>query len=252
MDQESGNILIVIDTPYIKNEGEKLKYQTFPLGIIIGLNIIITVSLKNNIVIEAFSKNNVKTFSTHHKSRFVLQILYRNSTIYLQYLKQIDKKSDIMENKLHKSVKNKELLELMELEKSLVYFSTSLRSNQIVLEKLLRYDFIQKYPEDTELLEDTIVENKQAIEMARIYSDILSGTMDAFASIVSNNLNIVMKYLAAVTIIMAIPTMVYSFLGMNVKFPFDPNNPLIFYYVTIGSFILCIIAVIIMKKKNML
>ena len=126
------------------------------------------------------------------------------------------KKSEVIENKLHQSQKNEELIELLELQKSLVYFTTSLRSNEVVLEKLLRIDKIKKYPEDTDLLEDVIVENKQAMEMTSIYNGILSGTMDTFASVISNNLNIVMKFLATVTIVLSIPTMVASFYGMNV------------------------------------
>ncbi len=122
-----------------------------------------------------------------------------------------------MEAQLHKSTQNRELIELLKLEKSLVYFTTALRSNEAVLEKLLRTELIKKYPEDSELLEDVIVENKQAIEMANIYSGILSGMMDAFASVISNNLNIVMKVLAIITIVMAIPTMIFSAYGMNVN-----------------------------------
>ncbi|KAF5035436.1 Cobalt/magnesium transport protein CorA [anaerobic digester metagenome] len=137
--------------------------------------------------------------------------------MYLQYLRNVDKKSEEVEAKLHKSTQNRELIELLKLEKSLVYFTTALRSNEAVLEKLLRTELVKKYPEDSELLEDVIVENKQAIEMANIYSGILSGMMDAFASVISNNLNIVMKVLAIITIVMAIPTMIFSAYGMNVN-----------------------------------
>ena len=147
-------------------------------------------------------------------------------------------------------MKNKELIQLLTLEKSLVYFSTSLKSNELVMEKLLRYDFIKKYDDDKELLEDTIIENKQAIEMSKIYSDILAGTMDAFASIISNNLNIVMKVLTSITIIMAIPTIISSFFGMNVPVPFS-DNPIAFLWIIIGSIGICILVAKIMSKKNM-
>lgn len=136
--------------------------------------------------------------------------------MYLRYLRIIDKKSEQVEEKLHLSTRNEELIELLELQKSLTYFITSLRSNEVVLEKLLKIDSIKKYPEDTDLLEDVITENKQAIEMANVYSGILNGTMDAFASIISNNMNIVMKVLAIITIVMSIPTIVFSAYGMNV------------------------------------
>ena len=164
---------------------------------------------------KAFVNRRVREFYTFKKTRFVFQILYRNAASYLRYLRIIDRKSDQIEEKLHISQKNSELIELLELEKSLVYFTTSLRSNEVVLEKLLRTERVKKYPEDEDLLEDVIIENKQAIEMANIYSGILSGMMDAFASVISNNLNIVMKFLATVTIVLSIPTMIASFFGMN-------------------------------------
>ena len=122
----------------------------------------------------------------------------------------MDKNSTRVENELHISMKNKELIQMLGLEKSLVYVSTALKSNEIVREKMLRRDFVRDYPEDTELLEDVIIENKQAIEMSNIYRDILSGTMDAFASVISNNLNIVMKLLAAVTIVLTSPSSIFG------------------------------------------
>ena len=158
-----------------------------------------------------------------------------------------------MEKKLHGSTKNRELIELLELEKSLVYFTTSLRSNEVVLEKLLKTESIKHYPEDTELLEDVIIENKQAIEMANIYSGILSGTMDAFASVISNNLNIVMKFLATVTIVMSIPTMIFSAYGMNVSsagMPFA-GSPWGFLIVILFSVVLSLLVALIFSKKNL-
>ena len=164
-----------------------------------------------------------------------------------------NKKSGVIEEKLHKSTKNRELIELLELEKSLVYFTTSLRSNEVVLEKLMRNEKIKKYPEDTDLLEDVIIENKQAIEMANIYSGILSGTMDAFASVISNNLNIVMKFLATITIVMSIPTMVASFYGMNVNssgMPFA-DSPYGFLIVLGFTLVLTLIVAWIFSKKDL-
>ena len=187
------------------------------------------------------------------KTRFILQILYNNASMFLHYLRIIDKKSEEVEEKLHASTRNQELIELLELEKSLVYFITSLRSNEVVLEKLLKVDRIKKYPDDTDLLEDVIVENKQAIEMANIYSGILSGMTDAFASVISNNLNIVMKFLATVTIVMSIPTMIFSAYGMNVKsfgMPFA-DSPYGFAIVIVLSLILSLIVAIIFSKKDL-
>ena len=217
IDIDTGYKMILVNIPAVEEHQDKELYRTIPLSIIIVDSAIITVCSEESPIISAFENNRIRDFHTQMKSRFVLQILYQTDIIYMQYLHNIDKKSDEVENKLHKSTKNRELIELLKLEKSLVYFTTALRSNESVLEKLLRSELVKRYPEDAELLEDVIVENKQAIEMSNIYSGILSGMMDAFASVISNNLNIVMKVLAIVTIVMAIPTMLFSAYGMNVK-----------------------------------
>ncbi len=250
MDNEKNHLLILVDTPCISKDRESNIYETLPIGIIFTEKAIITISLSETLVLEPFIKNRVKTFFTYKRARFILQILYKNASLYLYFLKRIDKQSTLIENELHKSMKNKELIQLLTLEKSLVYFSTSLKGNELVLEKLLRYDFIKKYEEDRELLEDTIIENKQAIEMAKIYSDILAGTMDTFASIISNNLNIVMKVLTSITIIMAIPTIISSFFGMNVPVPFASSDGA-FFWIMLASVVICLLVAKIMSKKNM-
>ncbi len=250
LDDDNGQILILVDTPYIEMKKQSKMYETIPIGIILTDLCIVTVSLQPSLILEPFLKNSIKTFYTFKKSRFILQMLYKNAELYLMCLKQIDKQSGIIEDTLQKSMRNKELIQLLTLEKSLVYISTSLKSNEIVMEKLLRYEFIKKYPDDTELLEDTIIENKQAIEMAKIYSDILTGTMDSFASLISNNLNIVMKVLTSITIVMAIPTIISSFFGMNVPIP-GSDNPWAFYWLIIGSIIICLIVIKVMSKRNM-
>ena len=250
LDDDNNLFLILVDTPCISKHRESNIYETLPIGIISTDKAIVTVSLNETLVLDPFIKNRVKTFYTYKRSRFILQILYKNASLYLYFLKRIDKQSIIIENELHKSMKNKELIQLLTLEKSLVYFSTSLKSNELVMEKLLRYEFIKKYEDDKELLEDTIIENKQAIEMAKIYSDILAGTMDAFASIISNNLNIVMKVLTSITIIMAVPTIIASFFGMNVPIPFS-DSPLAFLWIILGSIGICLLVGKVMSKKNM-
>lgn len=214
---EDDYTLILVDIPLIEERNGKDWYETIPMGIVTTEEAIITVCLEDTAVLSAFMDGRVRNFHTYMKTRFILQMLYKNAQMYLQYLRVIDKKSGEIEKKLHQSTKNQELIELLELEKSLTYFITSLRANEVVLEKLLRNEKIKKYPEDEDLLEDVIIENKQAIEMANIYSDILSGTMDAFASVISNNLNIVMKFLSAITIVMSIPTIISGFYGMNVN-----------------------------------
>lgn len=250
---EDGYTLILVDIPVIEERNNKDWYGTIPMGILMTEDVIFTVCLQETPVLSAFMDGRVRNFHTHMKTRFILQILYKNATWFLHYLRIIDKKSDEVEKELHHSSRNRELIELLELEKSLVYFTTSLRSNEVVLEKLLRSDRIKKYPEDEDLLEDVIIENKQAIEMANIYSGILSGTMDAFASVISNNLNIVMKFLASVTIVMSIPTMIASFYGMNVNtdgMPFA-HSPFGFWGVILVSLVVSLIVVWIFIRKKM-
>lgn len=250
---EEHYFLILVDIPSIEERNGKDWYVTIPMGIITTDEIIITVCLEETPILSAFMDGRVKEFYTYMKTRFILQILYKNASLFLQYLRIIDKKSEVVERKLHQSQKNQELIELLELEKSLVYFTTSLRSNEVVFEKMLRNEKIKKYPEDTELLEDVIIENKQAIEMANIYSGILSGTMDAFASVISNNLNIVMKFLATVTIVMSIPTMIASFYGMNVNsagMPFA-NNFWGFWIVLGFAALISLIVALIFSKKDL-
>ncbi len=231
-------------------EGKEGRYITIPLGIVLTSKAIITVCLEENDVLKCFTEGRVRGFYTFKKTRVILQILYRNATLFLQYLRAIDRKSEEIEDKLHISQKNQELIELLELEKSLVYFTTSLRSNEVVLEKMLRTEQIKKYTDDEDLLEDVIIENKQAIEMAGIYSGILSGMMDAFASVISNNLNIVMKLLATITIVLSIPTMIASFFGMNfdnIPFGHHPQGFIIISLITCA--LTGLVALICAKKK---
>lgn len=242
---ETNCTLILVDVPIMVENA----YTTFPLGIILTNECMITVCIKELNLLNDFIYGKVKSFYTYKKTRFILQVLYKNATYYLQYLKNINKMSSKIEKQLHKSLKNSELIQLLDLEKSLVYFSTSLRGNDLVLEKMLKLDAIKKYPDDQDLLEDVIIENKQAIEMAKIYSNILSGTMDAFASVISNNLNIRMKFLTSVTILLTVPTMIASFFGMNLTLPLA-DNPFGFVIVIgISLFISGLIAFLLIKKK---
>jgi len=218
-EEEEGQTLILIDTPYIEKEDKINVYTTLPLGLILTKECFVTVCLKEDTILKHFIGSRVKGFNPHFKNRFVLQLLYRNAAQFLLYLRHIDRLITRLEEELQKSMRNRELFQLLKLQKSLIYFSTSLKSNELVLNKLLKLDFLQKYPDDTDLLEDVIIENRQAIEMTNIYSGILSGISETFASIVSNNLNMVMKFLTSVTILLALPTMFSSFFGMNVRVP---------------------------------
>ena len=248
---EGDFILIIVDIPFTEMEDNSLTYDTYPLAIIHTKNELITVCLKNSKVLTDFSSNKVRNFYSFKKSRFILQILNRVSTYYLLYLRQIDKKSIMIEKRLHKSMKNSELVQLHSLSKSLVYFSTSLKSNEITLEKMLKLDVIQRYEEDKDVLEDVIIENKQAIEMTDIYSNILGSTMDFFASVISNNLNIVMKVLASVTILMSTLTVISGIYGMNFDYLPLLHHPYGFHIIMTLSVILCGVIAFILYKKDM-
>ena len=252
-EEDDDTTLFVVALPITEKgeEGEAL-YNTMPLGmIVVRDDFFITVSLRKNQIIENFEKRKIKNFQTYKKTRFIFQIMYLNSSLYLNYLKKIEKETEVAEYILKNSMRNKELLKMLSLEKGLVYFTTALKSNELVMEKALRGKIIKLYDEDEDILEDAIIENKQAIEMSKIYSDILNGTMDAYASIISNNLNGVMKFLTSITIILSIPTMVASFWGMNVEVPMQ-NNKLGFLIIMIFSVLSAIIAMIWLKKKDML
>ncbi len=252
IDFEDGSLLVIVDIPFTEMEDNSLTYDTYPLAIIHTDKQIITVCLKNSRILSDFVNQKIKSFYTFKKSRFILQILNRISTYYLLYLRQIDKKSLMIEKRLHKSMKNRELIQLHSLEKSLVYFSTSLKANEITLEKMLKLELMQKYEEDKDVLEDVIIENKQAIEMTEIYSNILASTMDFFASVISNNLNIVMKVLASVTILMAIPTIMSGIFGMNITLPISEGDPNGFLIITLLTIAICAVVAFILYKKDML
>ena len=251
---EDNYTLILVDVPMIEERNDKDWYGTIPLGIIVTKKMIFTVCLEDTQVLTRFMEGRVRNFFTYMKTRFILQILYRNATMYLHYLRIIDKKSEQVEEKLHMSTRNQELMELLELEKSLVYFTTSLRSNEVVLEKLLKVESIKQYPEDTELLGDVIVENQQAIEMTSIYRDIINGTRELMSSVIDNRLNNVMKYLTSITIVMAIPTVISGIYGMNVDERWMPfaNTPHGFLLICVLTLLICIITMLILRKKKML
>lgn len=252
-EEDDDTTLFIIDVPIMEKENNEEIHSTMPLGmIVVRDDYFITVSLKQNKIITELEKNKSKnTIITYKKSRMILQVFYKNAEVYLTELKKLNREKEKTEKELNSSMKNKELLKMLALEKSLVYFTTSLKSNEVVMEKTLRGKVIKLYEEDEDLLEDAIIENKQAMEMAKIYSDILSGTMDTYASIISNNLNIVMKVLTTITIILSIPTIIGSFWGMNVPVPFA-GNPYGFYIVIGVSLLIAILTYLIFKRRNML
>ena len=245
--------LIVVDTPYVTDTNYKHKYNTDPLGLIINNDgYFITISPKEQTLFNYFKNNKVKEFNIKKRTKFVIQILLKTASVYQRELKAINEYINEKEKTLHKSTNNKRLIELLNVEKTLVYFSTSLKANDVVLEKLAKGNVLTMYEDDTDLLEDAMIENKQAIEMANIYREILTSMTDTYATIISNNLNDVMKFLAGITIVFSIPTMVASFIGMNVPLGKIGTSSLSFILIIAFSFVLSIIIAIILKKKNML
>ena len=252
VEQEDNATLIVIDIPYLESEKEH-KYKTYPLGIIItNNNYIITVSVKKTTLLNDFKRNKVKDFRTAKKTRFLIQILLKSSSNYLKALKEINTDIETKEKVLKKTTENKDLIELLDIEKTLVYFMTSLKANDAVLEKLAKGIILPLYEGDLDLLEDAIIENKQAIEMSGIYKDILSSITDTYATIISNNLNIAMKFLAAATIVLSIPTMISSFLGMNVSLGSFAGKDNAFILVLMIAVAISLLVALLLKKKNML
>lgn len=251
IDKEDENVLFIIDVPIIEMDKDNKVYTTMPLGmIVVRDDYFVTVSLKPNRVISNFENGVIKGLYTFKKTRFILQILYSNASLYLNLLKQINRETEIAENVLQKSMKNKELIKLLSMEKSLVYFTTSLKSNEAVMERTLRGRIVKLYEEDEDILEDAIVENKQAIEMGKIYSDILNSSMDAYASIISNNLNTVMKKLTSVTIVLSIPTMIGSFWGMNIVLPLT-SNPFAFPMIILFAIFISFLLALWLRRKGM-
>lgn len=250
--EDDGTILFIIDVPVIEKEQDAEIYATMPVGLIIVRDeFFITVSLKKNKIIGNLERSINKKVITYKKSRFIFQFFYENASVFLKLLKQINKETEVAESILKKTLQNKELLKLLNLEKSLVYFTTSLKANEIVMEKTLRGKIIKLYDEDEDLLEDAIIENKQAIEMSQIYSNILNGTMDAYASIISNNLNGVMKMLTSLTVILAIPTLIASLWGMNVPVPFQ-NSSFGFAILLVIVIVVTVVTIIYLKMKDLL
>lgn len=248
--ERSGNAtLIVVDTPYLDEDHQ---YTTIPLGIIItDNNYVITVSPKRTTILNAFKQDKVKDFRTAKKTRFLIQILLHTAATYLRVLKQVSRDIDQKEEELKKSTKNKDLVDMLEIEKTLVYFMTSLKSNDVVLGKLSKGNILPLYENDGELLEDAIIEYKQAMEMTTIYKGILLSIKDTYSTVVSNNLNIAMKFLAAATIVLSIPTMISSFLGMNIDLGRITKMDNAFPLVIIISLVTSLLVAILLKKKDM-
>lgn len=247
--EDDGTTLILLRIPFFQGEKFDVPFTSIPLGIILTETMIITVCKKNNVIIDEILRPKTKGISTAKRVRFVLRILLLTANQFLAYLREINHNVEIVEDKLQVSMRNNEVLELLKYQKSLVYFTTALRSNELMMERLQKTPIFHRYPEDEDLLEDVLTENQQAIEMVAIAGNILSSMMDAFASIISNNLNVVMKFLASMTIILSIPTIITSYFGMNVELPMQGNN-FAFIWIILIFLGLSIMTIVIFIRKN--
>lgn len=234
--------LILINTPILNNSDKKNEaiYITVPTGIIIIDDRIITISQKDNPVIQKFLDEKVKNFNPNDDKNFVLGFFHHNVLYFLDCLKKLNLKRNLIENELYNSSRNEELKQLLRIEKSLVYFLNSLSGNDLLMLKMKRTDFlrIRDHEKHTDVFEDVIIDNGQALEMANVYTNILSGTMEAYASIVSNNLNNFIHRLTLITIILMVPTLVASFYGMNLEHLPLSDNKYSFYILILVSVLL--------------
>lgn len=251
---EDGYTLIIIDIPAVEVRHEKNRHTTIPLGMLITQTNIITVCTEETPILNDFINKRIKDFSTKKKMRFIYQIFARTISLYQSTLRAIDKMRTEIEERVGDNTTDIDLIDLHELESTLVYFATSLNANSGVLNRLTRYTRLEQYPDDQELLDDLIVENRQAIEMTSIYRDILNGTRELISSVIDSKLNNVMKYLTAITLVMAIPTIISGFYGMNVRsegMPFA-ETPQGFGIICVLTVIICVVSMVVLKKKKML
>ncbi len=249
MEREEDYVFILLRIPYFQGSGTDIPHITVPLGIILTDRFVVTICRYENDVTRALCNGKYRGLKTAKRYRFALYVFLETALRYLSYLREINRITEALEDQLQLSTRNREVLELLKVQKSLVYFTTGLRSNQVLMERLQRVRMFNQFEEDQELLEDVITENQQAIEMTNIQTNILNGLMDAFASIISNNLNTIMKALAALTIIINVPTIVASFYGMNVELPAQ-EHPQAFLIVLGVSMVLMIVAVFVFIKQN--
>ena len=254
VDVDEDYVMIIFDIPTVEIRHNQEAYTTIPLGIIWTDEAIITICANETPVIKHFVVNTIRDFTTKKQVRFTYQILHRTSTLYQSYLRIIDRKRLEMEEKIGGATEDSDIINLHELESNLVYFDTSLRANRVVVDRLTRYSGIRKFPEDQELLDDVIIENQQAIEMTQIYRDILKGTRELMSTVIDNRLNKMMKYLAAITIVMTIPTIISGIYGMNVNSKWVPFADTPYGFAIICGIILlvCIIVAFVLRKRKML
>jgi magnesium transporter len=250
-ERDEGYTLIILRVPYAQGAAADVPYTTVPLTIIFNERILVTICRMQENLAQLLLSQHLHGMSTAKKNRFVLMIFLSVAGRFLRHLREINQAVDRVEDRLERSLHNREVLELLKYQKSLTFFTTALRSNELMLERLQRGQLFQAFPDDAELLDDVLTENEQAIEMTSISSDILSQMMDAFASIISNNLNVVMKFLAAITVVLTIPTLIASLYGMNVPLP-GAGHPLAFVVVAAGSLLAASVVLFYFWRKDWL
>lgn len=250
LETEDGARLIVLRVPHLDSWTDDIPVTTLPIGIVLVGDLVITVSAIDSELIGDFKQGRVRNFATHDQNRFVLQLFLKTTLLFLRYLRDINRVTNNVEKDLHRSARNEQLIRLLNLEKCLVFISTSLRSNAFMMEKFHNAKYSQLDQDDQDLLDEVIIENKQAMDMAKIYSSILSNMMGAFASLISNNLNTVVKTLTTITIILMIPTLVASFYGMNVDLPLQ-TSPDAFVLVVGFTALLCTLGILIFWRGNL-
>jgi magnesium transporter len=249
LEYEDGIMLMVLRVPVENDSDTRVPYLTRPIGVILTPTVVVTVCRSQQDLVTEILNGRTRIVDTADRMRFAIHLMQRTSLIYLRFLRDITRRSDLIEQRLQQSMRNEELIELLGIEKSLVYFTTSLKANDIIMDKILRQRSVQLTEDQSDLLEDALTENRQAIDMSKIHSDILSGTMDAFASIISNNMNMVMKFLTGFTIILMIPNIISGVYGMNIATPFQesPHAFAIVSGVTVGG---CLLAWFGLVKKR--
>ncbi|MBR3326794.1 MAG: magnesium transporter CorA family protein [Atopobiaceae bacterium] len=227
-DDDTGQVLVIVDCPFVEDDREAVdqsivQYDTHPLSLIFlpEQDMLVTVSLKESETVNAFAQGKVRNLNTIHRTRLLLQMLLHISQRYLVCLRSINRQFRENERVLRKTMRNDELIKMLGFEKSLVYFSTSLKSTEATLTKIGYGRILKLYEDDRDLLDDVSIEMSQAIEMCSIYTNVLNGTMDTFGNIINNNMNITMRTLAILTLVLSIPNMVYGFYGMNTPLPLD-------------------------------
>ena len=241
--------LLIVHVPFHEPHDNQIPFQTLPLGIVLTDKSVVTICNRQTPVTSTFLTQIRRVCSPSDQFRFTFQILWHSAILYLRYLRDIRQRAEVIEQDLHESISNEALMRLLNIEKSLVFFTTSLKANDILIGRLEHTRQLDIPDKDLDVLEDVAVEYRQALEMATIHSNILTGTLDTFASIISNNLNNVMKFLTSITLVLMLPTLVSSIYGMNVRLPMS-DNPHAFAILMVMSILLSIVVGIVLARRR--